>query len=174
MNCKSSPPSPWLIRPSTFSKPNAFGLLHSKILSISKTNVPRVSANPFLSSAQLNGWHGNPANNVSKSGIESASIFVISPATFLFGWLCLRTDMACYFISEMNTHSVCSPFSWAANSRPFLIPPIPANKSIILRFIFQFYFTSRLTRPYTTEILPEWAYTASPPHQHHSLITVNQ
>ena len=36
--------------------------------------VPLVSLNPFLTPAELNGWHGKPARRTSKSGMSTTSI----------------------------------------------------------------------------------------------------
>lgn len=54
------------------------------MLAILKNKVPLVSSNPFLSPAMEKGWQGNPAHNMSKSGISSSFASLISPLKYLY------------------------------------------------------------------------------------------
>lgn len=73
---------------------------------------------------------GKPPSRTSKSGIDFASTFVMSPWMSSSGWFWRRTSMACGLISEVNTHIDLTPRSAHACSKPVRIPPIPAKRSM--------------------------------------------
>ena len=58
------------------------------------------------------------------------SILVISPIIVSVGWFSRSTLTAYGLISDVITHTGFIPLSLAACSSPYLIPPIPAKRSI--------------------------------------------
>ena len=89
--------------PFTFSNKKAFGVLSFKILATSKNKVPRVSSKPNLRPPIENGWQGNPAHKISKSGISLDEILVISPLGFSKKFE-KYVSQAHLSISELKTH----------------------------------------------------------------------
>ncbi len=90
---------------------------------------PLVSAKPSPLPAMLNGWHGNPANRMSWSGISSGAMPLMSPKG-------VSPKFASYILRAAVSHSDENTLRHPFASKPSLMPPIPANKSIVLYACF--------------------------------------
>ena len=127
-------PLSWLFKFFTFSNRNALGLWYSSILAISKNKVPWIlQSKPWdlprefflLTPARLKGWHGNPASRTSWLGMYFVSTSLISPAS---SWSI--TKLALYVSWANLSISLVKTQLPPIDSKPFLKPPMPANRSI--------------------------------------------
>jgi hypothetical protein len=78
----------WFFNPLTFSRSRTLGFLPFSIfvltmLAMLKKSVPLASSKPFLRPAIEKGWHGNPPQRMSKSGIVVGSASFMSPLKYM-------------------------------------------------------------------------------------------
>jgi len=96
-------------------------------LSLNPCSLPRWFF--ALTPAMENGWHGNPPTSMSWSGISFSSIFVMSPCG-------TSPKFASYVCCENLFHSDENRHFPPDDSNACRRPPIPANRSINVKFSF--------------------------------------